>query len=332
MRTVALSLLLLATVTAGSLAQPPRVLRKPAAEYLAAKSEGPDNAIFKADLSPDGKLVACVRQGGRLTVYAVGDAQALFTTEPTDLRGSTYTSGAAFSADGKLLAFPGKGKRIEIVSARTGKPHASLELPPERLETVDALAFSPDGGKLAVSSGVLYHKDLHVFDTATGKLLGQPLNDVDGMAYQLIFSADGKRLIANHGSTIYLVDAVAQRLTAKVRAEAAAVFFRGEKLLVVEAPSLAVRELTVEGMGKKSLGQFAEKSEAILALRTAIAGDPAIAAMPLKNEVSVRNIEGRELFRVAGEDSPIRRVCLSADGRVLLIYRDSLRVEVFRLE
>jgi hypothetical protein len=327
-----LCLFLLAVATVGLLAQPPRVIRKPAAEYIAAKSEGPENGIFKADLSPDGKLVACVRRGGKLTVYALGDTKPLFTTEPTDLRGSTHTSGAAFSADGKLVALPGKGKRIEILSARKGKAQSSLELPGKKPEAVDALAFSPDGRKLAVSSGFLYHKDLHVFDTATGKLLGQPLTDVDGIAYQLIFSADGKRLIANHGSIIYLVDAVAHRLTAKVPAKALSVFFQGDKLYAVQEQSFAIHEVADQGVGKKSIGQFAEKSDPVSAMRTAIAGDPAVAAIPQKNEVSIRNMEGRELFRVAGEDSPIRRVCLSADGRVLLIYRDSLRVEVFRLE
>jgi hypothetical protein len=197
---------------------------------------------------------------------------------------------------------------------------------------VDALAFSPDGGKLAVSSGELYHKNLHVFDTATGKLLGQPLRDVDGAAYQLIFSGDGKRLVANHRSTIYLVDAVAHRLTTKLATKASAVFFKGDKLFATQKESLEIHEVTAEGVGKKMIGRFAEKLETASALRTAIAGSPLVAAIPIKNEVSVRDVKGRELFRVSGEDSPIRRVCLSGDGHVLLIYRDSLRVEVYRLD
>jgi WD40 repeat protein len=326
---------LLALAVGDVSAQPPRVLRKPLAEYVAAKSEGPENAIVRADLSPDGKLVACFRRGGKLTVYAVGEANPLFTTEGATERERANNRGmATFSADGKLIAFPGKaGKRIEILSARTGKPHATAELP--RPDAVDALAFSPDGRKLAVSSGFLYHKDLYIFDTATGKLLGQPLRDVDGAALQLIFSPDGKRLVANHYSTIYVVDTVAHRLIKELTVTepfAFAVFFQGEKLLAAQGESLAIHEVTDEGFEKEVVGRFAEKLETVSAYRTAISGQPPVAAIALKNEVSVRDMKGRELFRVAGEDSPIQ-VRLSADGRVLLIYWwDSLRVQVFRLE
>ena len=37
-----LGLFLLAVATVGLFAQPPRVIRKPGAEYIAAKSEGPE--------------------------------------------------------------------------------------------------------------------------------------------------------------------------------------------------------------------------------------------------------------------------------------------------
>jgi DNA-binding beta-propeller fold protein YncE len=329
---VLLCSLLPATTVLGAFAQSPRVIRKPVAEYVAAKSEAADQGIFRADLSPDGKLVACTRRDGKLSVYAVGDTKPLFTTGPAESRGSSFTGGAAFSADGKLVAFAVNEKRIEIVSARTGQAHASCALPGGKPEAVDALAFSPDGKKLAVSSGFLYHKDLHVFDATTGKLLGEPLHDVDGFATQLIFSGDGKRLVANHWPTVYLVDAVEHRLIKKLPAKAPTVFFRGGQLYAVQEESSAIHEVTVEGVAKKSFGRFIDKIDSASAMRTAVAGNPPVAAVPQKSEVSVRDMEGRELFRVAGEDSPIRRVCLSADGRVLLIYRDSLRVEVFRLE
>jgi hypothetical protein len=47
-------------------------------------------------------------------------------------------------------------------------------------------------------------------------LLGTPLEDVDGIAYQLFFSPDGKRLVANHYFQIYIVDAEALKLRTKM--------------------------------------------------------------------------------------------------------------------
>ncbi|MGL5096141.1 MAG: WD40 repeat domain-containing protein, partial [Planctomycetia bacterium] len=125
----------------------------------------PTEGIYKADLSPDGRLVAYAHSNGKVTVHAVAEATPRFTTEPTDLRGSPYTGGAAFSVDGTMVAFPGKGKQIEVRSAQTGESISSIELTGGLREVVDALAFSPDGRKLAVVSGHLYHKDLHLFET-----------------------------------------------------------------------------------------------------------------------------------------------------------------------
>lgn len=324
-------LLLLTVTAAGAVAQQPRVVRKPAAEFLAEKSEGPENGIFQADLSPDGKLVALVRQNGKLTVHAVGQAKPLFTTGPAERRGSPYTVGAAFSADGASIAVPGGGRRIDVLKATTGKLHASIELPGRRSDGIDALTFSPDGKKLAVASGFLYHKALRVFDAATGKLLGQPLDDVDGSAHPLLFSPDGKSLVANHWGAIYLVDA-AYRLVRKVPARAASVFFHKGELRAVEPESSSVVAVGEKGLGTDPLGKWAGQLDSVAGMRMAIAGDPPVAAIPQKGKVSVRNAQGRESFQVVGEDSPVRRLCLSADGRVLLVYRDSLRVEVFRLE
>ncbi len=320
-----LAIFLLLLATADLSAQEPKVIRQPLAEYTAAPSKNPNNRMHSAGLSLDGKLVACIH-AGQLSVYAIGEAKPLFTTPPDTVNGNEL----ALSSDGKLVAFHGKDKRIEIMSARTGKTQASAVLPsaPER---VDALTFSPGGRQLAVSSGVLYHKNLRIFDTTTGKELGAPLLDVDGMAYQLIYSADGKRLIANHHFTIYDVDAESHRLKTKVSAKAFSTFFQKESLCAVEE-SGEIHEVAGREVGKKAVGKFMDKIDPFSATRMAIAGSPSLAAIPQGTEITVRNTEGRELFRVVGQDSPIRRIRLSGDGRVLLIFRDSLKVEVFRLE
>ncbi|MGL4463463.1 MAG: WD40 repeat domain-containing protein [Planctomycetia bacterium] len=322
-----------ATPPVGSASPPTETVRRPVAEYFMPNGATPTEGIYKADLSPDGRLVAYAHSNGKVTVHAVAEATPRFTTEPTDLRGSPYTGGAAFSVDGTMVAFPGKGKQIEVRSAQTGESISSIELTGGLREVVDALAFSPDGRKLAVVSGHLYHKDLHLFETTTGRLVGRPLADVDGIALQLVFSADGKRLAANHWKEIFLVDFDAGRLAATVAGESSSViFFQDEKLFAVQEASLAVHEATNEGIVEKSIGRFAEENEALGPVRVAVAGNPAVAAVVVKNEVSLRNMDGRELRRVVGADAPIRRVCLSTDGRTLLVFRETQRVELFHLD
>jgi WD40 repeat protein len=335
-------ILVLTVVSVGATAGEPRVIRKPVAEFATAKAEGGRDGrigILRADLSPDGKVVACLRGTGeltgasKLTLYAVENEKPLFTAEITDHRGSPYRGGVAFSTDGKLVAFLVKGRRIEIRSTETGKLHAASELPGDsRHVDADVLAFSPDGSKLAVASGGLYHKDLHVFETKSGNLLGQPLKNVDGIANQLIFSTDGKRLIANHHSTIYLVDVVETQLVKKIPAKAAAVFVQAAKVFAVQDEATTIHEVTDDGVAENGIGHFADKAEPVNTFRMAVAGTPALAAMPVKNEITVRNVEGKQLFRAIGEDSPTRRLALSGDAKVLMVYRDSQRVEVFRLE
>jgi hypothetical protein len=155
---------------------------------------------------------------------------------------------------------------------------------------------------------------------------------VDGAANQLVFSADGASLMANHWQTIYVADAAAHRLTAKIPSKANAVFFQVNKAFVVMEESRAIHQITGNAIEATSIGQFAGKTETVVPAHIAVAGNPAVAAIKEKNDVLVRDMAGKVLFNVTGEDSPILRMCLSADGRVLMILRHSLRAEVFRLE
>jgi WD40 repeat protein len=309
----------------------PRLIEEPLGEYV--------EPFRGALLSPDGQLIAQVI-GEELRVYdgvtALSQRRPLFTTEHvhTDSLQSNMAA-VSFSADGKLIAFPSR-RGVEILDTRSGKAHASVEL--SKIDNVDALAFSPDGRQLAVSFGFLYHKHLHVFDTATGKLLGKPITDVDGRAYQVLFSPDGKYLVANHWRTIYLIDAASQRLETKVATKASAVVFRNDKLHCVLAESGAIHAVTSEGIEKTPfgppMGKFDDSSSLSTVWRMAFSRQPVRVAIPQGEEVIVRTVEGRTLFRVIreGVSSPAERVSLSADGRVLLILRQTGRIEAFRLE
>jgi hypothetical protein len=111
-----------------------------------------------------------------------------------------------------------------------------------------------------------------------------------------------------------------------------AVFYRDGKLYAVRGDG-AVVAFTGEGIGTEPVNRLTEGPiDRTRLMRAAFVGRPGLAAVPDGPAVSVRTLDGRERFRVTGGDSPVREVGLSADGRVLLVCRESARAEVFRLE
>src|SRR5262249_39655924 len=88
------------------------------------------------------------------------------------------------------------------------------------LVSVSALAFSPDGTKLAVGGGVLYHGHVALLDAATGKLLWIRRDMGHQEQVSVASSPDGKALAAGSlGGPVALLDAgtgeVRRRLAAK---------------------------------------------------------------------------------------------------------------------
>jgi WD40 repeat protein len=110
-------------------------------------------------ISPDGTVVAAVGHitgdgsGGQSDDSPVAWLCYTLSGKITDLT-ATYPAGqqhefssAAFSPDGGLLAAGGDNGRVEIWNARTGQAVKAFDVPPA--ETVNPVAFSPDGNVLA---------------------------------------------------------------------------------------------------------------------------------------------------------------------------------------
>lgn len=149
-------------------------------------------------------VVGCA---GRLRVWREGQ---LVRTLPGTL--------AAYSPDGRTLAIADSEKPLKVYDAATFKVRATLALPllPQPIDVFttpgppSALAFSPDGARLAVafidSMPKVENFMASVYDTGTGERLfnlsGYP-DFVDGLAY----SPDGKTLAATGRSSTKLYDA-----------------------------------------------------------------------------------------------------------------------------
>ncbi|MEU9037665.1 WD40 repeat domain-containing protein [Streptomyces sp. NPDC048352] len=133
---------------------------------------------------PDGRVRAAFRDGQALSLweFRAGSSVGTHLTENPRL-----PLGAAFSADGALLAMTGH----EETSLWDTATHALVRSLPATGEGGSEVAFSADGRRLAtVDSG----GTVRLWDPSTGDLLGRPLTTHKGPFSSAALSPDGRML------------------------------------------------------------------------------------------------------------------------------------------
>lgn len=160
------------------------------------KAEKP---VVSVAFSPDGDRLAAGCGDGKLTLYnrATGQAELVLQANP----GANLTSNAAFSADGRKIAWGGVKSSggpkirfegvIQLWDAATGKPLTTLHLPdnPKGTPSIKSLAFLPDGGKLVAGC----EWQIFIWDVNTGQIaatLSGHTNRIEAIA----LSRDGRLL------------------------------------------------------------------------------------------------------------------------------------------
>lgn len=163
-------------------------------------------AISSLAYAPDGELLALGRYREVELINQKGSAG------PTRLPGLVNQVRAlAFSADGKLLAAAG-GNPAQFGEIKIWRVSDRTELFSFRghRDNIFAIAFSPDGARLATCS---YDKLVKLWDVASGKEISS-LKDHTDAVFSLAFSPDGKRLASGSADrTVKIWDvATGQRL------------------------------------------------------------------------------------------------------------------------
>lgn len=153
--------------------------------------QGHRDAVYAADLSPDGRLLATGSYDQKVKLWEVASGKELRT-----LHGhNDAVFDVAFHPNGQLLATASGDRTVKLWNVATGERLDTLNQPEKEQY---AVAFSPDGKRIA-AGGV--DKRIRVWDiTAGGKEGTNPLVYSrfahEGAILKLVFSPDGHTLVS----------------------------------------------------------------------------------------------------------------------------------------
>jgi WD40 repeat protein len=280
--------------------------------------------------SGDGRLLAA-NSDRDLRLWEVASGREVWRVQIPPFQ--SYSSGVnplAFSPDGKFLALGCADQSIRVWEAASGRE--SHRLPCRGGMT--QLAFSPDG-KVLASGGAA--EGIHVWDPAAGRLLGT-WGQMKGP--RLAFSRDGKTLTATvrdgkGGQELQAATWDAARGEERGRQPleqtpgwSGALSPEGSLFATPTPDGKAIR-LIATASGKE-VGRT--EGEASFPAAIAFAGDGrTLTATSRDGTVRVwRAADGKLAQLITGLSSPVERVALSPDGKVLLtVHQTDQRVHLW---
>lgn len=170
-----------------------------AASFLVASEPGA--LIESVAFSPDGRTIAGCGWDTTVCVWGVSHKDAQHARGPIYLNHDSQRLALAFSPDGRYLAAAGKGS-LAVWSCESGTYKPLLE---KIGLTIRCLAFSPDGGTLALGGD---DGAVRLWDTGAWRERARLLVHTD-IVRSVAFSHDGRRLVSSgQDRRVMLWDAV----------------------------------------------------------------------------------------------------------------------------
>ena len=200
------------TVASGGLGNTVRLWDVTSSQAVGQPLSAQNGHVTQVTFSRDGKTLVVIGQDGSRNVWDWETGE--FTSHPFVAQ-SGNASTVVLSPDGTLLASAGCADQSELctqgkilISNLSTGQDIGLPLHFPIAKYAGELAFSPDGKILASAScsklnilqysGMCIQSEIRLWDTASGQLIGQPLETNPGQVNALAFSPDGS-LLASGG-------------------------------------------------------------------------------------------------------------------------------------
>lgn len=294
------------------------------------------HAVRCVAVSPNARLFA-VECDQEVIVYETIGGRERFRSPHSALMGDS-----AFDSEGKRLLVAREGKPV-VVATDTGKIVSRLALASFRISDKHGLkirapdafcaAFAPDGKTIALSIGTLYHMFLDLYDAASGKLVRSMLNDVDGVALQIVFSLDGSMVIDNQGLDTYFLETATGKEVQHLDGEIRRVWFlpasRNGQFCYLLRGAVYTGSTRLRPTANLPSHQIFPAS-AQANWKMVNAGSSGLIAILEGEEVVLRNGDGKEMVRLDGlHRDTVKCIAFSADGATAIIGRSNGLAEVW---
>jgi WD40 repeat protein len=253
----------------------------------------------------DDKLVAVTAKGAaQFDVSPQWKLQRTIGSPTADSLFVDRVTALDFSPDGKLLAAgsgePSRSGQILIFDAATGEQKLTIKEP--HSDTVNCLAFSPDGSQLASCAADRFVKLWNVAD-------GKPVRSFEGHTHHVLgvaWRADGRVLVSSGADLVLKVwDARSgdqlRTVQNQFTKEVTSVAFAGDDVVVATGGDAKVRLINAgNGNNQRDFGGTTE----YMYSAAASADGKTIIAGGLDSVLRIWNDQGQELFKFSAPTPP----------------------------